>query len=675
MPITISRLVSAPVLQNAILDDQTGLPLANGIIWLYQDNARTTPKNWYYQSGTAGNYTYIPLPNPLTLNAAGAITDNNGNDTDPFYYPYAEQTVGDIEEGSFQPYYITVQDQFGAQKFIRQNFPFISQGMPVPAINQTFKNYLVNGEFWRNIAPNYSASVPQSFNATVLPNQFSLNGVPYNYATVAPSQHDGFSMPDMIFVKDVNGVPATTGVDLISFQQFPLGSTVLQAMQVPGAPIPNSVTPKWYFNLQCTAQGTESYKYIQWPIALNVQNFTNLNGVFTFWAQNLGVNGEISVFIIPFLGTGVISPVQQPLRNISLNDNWEFYQIPFPFPNMMGLTLASSSSTGGPSDDAWYIQIRFPIKLTCNINIAFPKLYLGTVPPTNDFDDDDQINAIISSSRTGDIKISNSSYMFGYVPANDGTIGNYASNATTLQSPEVFQLYQLLWNIAQPYDSGSDSNPICQMYTSLGAKTNFSAAGPLGAVTDFNANKQLQLTSMFGRVMAGTIPASALLPSFNNAIVASNSGGNLLISGNGNLFYQGQPVSFTTTGTLPDSIVANAIYYVTNIASSTFNLAISYTDAITGTPVVAWVSSAGSGTVIHLNVQGAEIGEYGHILTRPELPDPLTTTAGQLGTTSAGTNFVANTASHATATVSNQGGNQPHNNVQPLTFYNIFFKL
>src|SRR5271165_176276 len=139
MPINTSLLIAAPMLQDVLIDDQTGLPLVNGTITLYQDNSRTTYKNWYYQSGSPGAYTYITLPNPLTLSAAGTIVDNNGNDTIPFYYPYDEIT------GAFEPYYIVVQDQFGAQKFVRQNFPFITQENTPGSQDVTLKNYAVNG--------------------------------------------------------------------------------------------------------------------------------------------------------------------------------------------------------------------------------------------------------------------------------------------------------------------------------------------------------------------------------------------------------------------------------------------------------------------------------------------------------------------------------------------------
>src|SRR5271163_2202471 len=85
----INKLVAAPMLQDSFVD-KDGTPMSGGTITCYHDNSRTTLKNWYYQSGTPGAYTYITLPNPLTLSAAGTICDINGVDTIPFFYPWSE---------------------------------------------------------------------------------------------------------------------------------------------------------------------------------------------------------------------------------------------------------------------------------------------------------------------------------------------------------------------------------------------------------------------------------------------------------------------------------------------------------------------------------------------------------------------------------------------------------
>ena len=90
---------------------------------------------------------------------------------------------------------------------------------------------------------------------------------------------------------------------------------------------------------------------------------------------------------------------------------------------------------------------------------------------------------------------------------NDGTIGNNSSNATARAYFDTWQLFNLLWNLAEPYDTGIPFNQICQMYASNGSPVNYGSS----AIADFNANRQLALTSSMGRVMMGTVPIDALL--------------------------------------------------------------------------------------------------------------------------------------------------------------------
>src|SRR5882724_341865 len=145
MAINPALLIAAPMLQDYLVDKDTGLPLSAGIITCYQDNSRTTLKNWYYQSGSPGAYTYITLPNPMTLSAVGTIEDSNGNDTIPFFYP-----VSETDNQTSQTYYITVDNSNLERQFTRQNFPFISQNSSEQQ-NPTLRNYIVNNRFWRNI--------------------------------------------------------------------------------------------------------------------------------------------------------------------------------------------------------------------------------------------------------------------------------------------------------------------------------------------------------------------------------------------------------------------------------------------------------------------------------------------------------------------------------------------
>lgn len=640
MAINPALLIAAPMLQDYFVDNATGAAMSAGIITCYQDNSRTTLKNWYYQSGTPGNYTYITLPNPLTLSAVGTIDDVNGNDTIPFFYPYDEddQTV-------LQPYYITVVDSNGQAQFVRQNFPFISHsssGNQVPIFN----NILSNNVFYHNIG---------SMNVTNVTNMI-----------IAPSQHDGFlanNGTDFRFVKNTTGA-----TDNITFTAFGLGND----------PFLPEVTPEYYLNFDCSAsQAGETLKAIQVPISLHIKTLESISASFTIWAQNVGgnVNNTLNISIQQFLGTGAISPsITTSIGTITLNDAWTKYIINFIFPSAQGLTVSNAG------DDALYLLIGFPLSTTCNINFTKPSIFLSDTIPTNEFETYDQIDTIINSPRTGDVRTSiNSFYPFGWVPMNNYTIGNASSNAIARANIDTFNLFSLLWSLASPYDSGSNFNPICQMFTSSLTPTNFGVS----AISDFNANKQLSLTQMLGNVIMGTVPSAALFATYKQVVTASNSGGHLLltIGTSPTNFYVGQPVTFTTTGSLPGNIVANAIYYIVNVnfGAGTFNVATSYANAIAGT-VVAFSSSGSNNTVI-FQPTGATIGEYSHTLSIAEMPShshppesPLSAFVEE-GTGLTDSLVPGGGLIGLAATTGNTGGGAAHNNVQPVALYNMYMKL
>lgn len=654
MPIDPNLLISAPMLQDYLVDKDTGLPLSNGVITMYQDNSRTTLKNWYYQTGVPGNYTYVTLPNPLTLSAVGTISDANGNDIIPFYYPYDENNP----TPTLQTYYVVVQNSNGETQFTRQNFPFVANNPTPTQVNETNKNLIVNNVFWRNIG---------FLNATNLSSSLSINGVTYYYATIAPSQHDGFTMSDIQFFKNANGAS-----DSINFYQFvpPASNTTF-----PNQILQGDVTPEFYLNINCTGTGTESQKYLQIPLSLHVKSLSGYaSGTLTIQAMSVpgSSNNQITVGVFQFLGSGVSSPVVIPAQTINLDNTWQKYVINIPIPSAANLTL------GNGGDDALYIQIGYPTGLIFNINIATPSFYLSEDVPTDDFQTYDEVNAIISSPRTGDVRTSiNSYYFFGWVPMNDGEIGSSSSNSNTRANVDTFPLFNQLWNIAKPYDSGSNFNPICQMYNSSGVAVNFSSS----SIADFNFNNRLALTKQLGRVILGTVPISTMLNFQSTTFNGTNSSGNLLITtANTVNFFLGMPIVFTGNS-LPGGIVSNSVYYVTNwgpsstnqfFISTTFNRALSY--------LFVPYSSDGSGTVTG-GVPGSKEGEYAHIMLRDEMnnhthDDPSGNPfVVQVG--SAVYQGAANSGSTSSVTggITGYVSQIPFNVTQPGTFLNIFMKL
>ena len=634
MAINPALLIAAPFLQEVLVDNATGLPMADGVITLYQDNSRTTLKNWYYQTGSPGSYTYLPLDNPLTLSSAGSITDPNGNDTIPFFYPYSE-----TDNTTPQAYYITVVDANGQSQFTRQNFPFIAGGGSTPPFNQTptYENYIINNNFWRNIG--------------------SLNAQNVTQQIIAPSQHDGFIASDIQYIKNTTGA-----IETISFSKFTPGQTLV-----------GDIVPEYYINHSCTGLQTgETQKVYQFPISLHVKTLDSVSGTITIQAQNTAGNSNntLEIFIYQFLGTGVTSPAPFLIQTITLTNAWQKYLIPFTTP-------PASASLGAGGDDALYLQIGMPLSAVFNISFTLPSFYLSSNVPTNNFSTYDQVGSIIDTPRTGDIRTSiNSFYPFGWVAMNNGTIGNASSNATARANQDTWQLFSLIWNYSLAYDSGSTSNPISQLVNSSGTPINYGAS----AYADFSANNALTLTKTFGNVIAGSVPVSALLPQYNKTITASNSGGNLLITVSSITgFSNNQPIVFTTTGTLPGNIFAKSVYFITNISGNTFNVATSFANSLSGTKIS--FSSSGSNSSVVGNIPGINYGQATHVQLESELaahnhPGSVISPGAFVGitTSSGGANYLQAIGS-TFLNIATDGSSLPFNIVQPTTFYNVFMKL
>jgi len=668
----VNKLVAAPMLQDFLID-KDGTPMSSGTVTCYHDNSRTTLKNWYYQSGTPGNYTYITLPNPLTLSAAGTICDINGVDTIPFYYPWSE-----TNENIADPYYITIVNFAQTNQITRANFPFEgSSGSSPVTTGISFNNLVTNNGFWRNIQPNITNTSPSftsftysSSNMTQLPYGPTLYGI-----TVAPSQHDGFRMPDIQFLK--NNFSAT---DIVTFTPFPLSLS---------QPVNNGIAPEYYINHQCQSPGgsAETQKCYQFPISLHVNTLSNVPFTFSIQAQSGGSGtNTIKVFILQDTGTGGTAvPVGAPLLTITPNNSWQTYTVSSVFPTTSGLIL------GTGADDGLYLQVQMPLNAACNINFTKPSIYLtqNQVIPANDFQTYDQVDAIINSPRTGDIRTSlNAFYPYGWAPMNDGTLGNPSSNATTRKSSDAWQLFNLIWTLCAPFSASGagTTNPLAQMYNSSGMAVGYgpNINSPTTAYQDFTSNNQLSLSKMMGKVIQGTVPIAALLaatPSitgFSSVVTASSSSGVLFTTSASNLLnlYLGNTVTFTSSTTLVN-VSANAIYYIVPQSSTTFNIAVSFANAISGNSAnYVGFTGAETGTITaYLQTTASVEGEYAHKQLMPELAAHNHTyihyTTNNLGQSGSNSFFVTN----GTDTTGTTGSSTPFNVTQPGTFYNMFIKL
>lgn len=663
MAIVTSKLVSAAMLQDFIIGKDAE-PLAAGIITMYQDSNHAVLKNWYYQTGVAGAYTYVALPNPMTLSAAGTMQDVNGNDIIPFYYPWDEND-SDIA----QPYFVTVYNANGQLQFTRSGFPFVATEI-TPVVNEipTFENYIINNRFWRNLNVLDAGTLNNSWTT-----QYNNSGTVY-YQTLCPDQHDGFSMPDLNYVKNING----SSTETITFKTFPKQQTPV---------LVGDIQPEFYINHNCTADSSgASLKVYQFPISLHQATLSCQPFTFTIQGQLVSGSATIGVYIYAFNGTGVASSAPSLIGNITFSTTWTKWDLTGTFPSTLGVTLGSDG-TGG-NDDAFYLQIAMPAgaNAVCNLNFTLPSIYLSAEVdvPTNSFSTYDQIDSVVASARTGDVKTSLSTfYPFGWVPMSGGTLAHPNTQSTTIVPPtnltlayqgyDGWALYNMLWTaFSNVVVNGAE---LVQIYDSAGSTTTFGAS----AYEDWNALKQLALTEMTGRVVMGTVPIASMTKKYTTTFTASSSGGLLITTANPVNVFKGMPMTFTNTGgALPTGLTANTVYFATadaGLSTTTFRVSISYSNAMAGIAVAYTNAGSGTNTVI-MGMAGEITGEYQHVQLSSEVgAHTHTATVYDSGSAANFAKGNGSTGSNTATTNANSPASLGFNITQPSVIYNIFMKL
>ncbi len=398
--------------------------------------------------------------NPIVFDANGV--------QGPFYWVVDSSAPNDS-------YYIFVQDADGNPLWDIVDFaPPGSGGGGNTTVYQPIINFIANNQFIDHIA---NTASPIGLTDLV----------------IAPANHKGFTPvtsvpisttlggvvgPDTRFMKN-----STINTDQITFEPFIFGDD----------PLINDVTPVDYVRYRCTtANPGETYKLFQFPITQKVKNLNTKAFTFMIWAR-VNVDAEtITPALRQYFGSSPTASAEviTPLTPINLTTTWTQHRQSFTASSLVGKTLGTAGET--TDDDAIYLQLNLPLDTTCDIWFTKPKLYLGDVNPESEFTTYDQFDAIDQSPRTGYVQ---ASYLTtappGWVAMNDGSIGDAASNATTRNNKDTFQLYKTIW------DGVSNAN----------APTQDSAGMPTGrgasAVADFVAHKRLVLPLSLGREMAG----------------------------------------------------------------------------------------------------------------------------------------------------------------------------
>lgn len=614
--------------------------------WVIIDNFSKLPNG-------AAIYTYRSLNptefKPAFQDAGGTIPYGQpivgfGNGTMPPIFWEFDDTAPD------ETYYIQVwsapQDQGGVFLW---DFDGLSGGNGggggTIITNNDVENFIINGEFYNNIG--------DQVGAPSIPTQITL--APSNHAGiggVANSVNDGPPLPDIIFAK--NNQSDSDNINFVTVS--PIGTPNLS---------PNP-TPQIYVKYNCTVGGSgQTYKYIQFPILKGLQNLSGSTISVQLYARlNSGSTTDVSMSLRQFFGNGgspssdVVTPIGGGPINLILG-SWSKIVINSQIiPSIAGKTLGSCGN------DALFMQINFPLTNAINVDFILPSMYLGAMTSNFDFHTLDQVDAIVNSPRTGDVRTSINTFApFGWVAMNDGTIGSASSGATARANIDTFQLFSLIWN---KFNANQGLAPMFNGTTPVAYGTD--------PATDFVANRQLSLTKNLGRVMVGALPvanAQAFTRSLNVLQVSTSAG-----------FYTGMAVK-VSGGSLPAPLVAGTVYYAIVVDGTDISLATTTANALVGTAIA--LTSAGTGTVtsVYAETLGNFLGEELHLQQNNEVGVHAHTTqagffvldqdAGDVQLAGGGTN----TSRTRNTTANNQSASSqvPFNIMQPSVYMNVFIKL
>lgn len=410
--------------------DNFGRPLGAGKMYTYRNINKVQYKPVFQDQGGL-----FPWTQPV-------LFDENGMQG-PFYWDTNSDDLTDT-------YYIEVYDKDNVLQFtIDDYFPPGEGGGGSTTNNISIKNLLANNIFLYNFVDSGSPISSTDF-------------------VIAPGAHMGMnpSMSNIHFIKD-----NLNQTDRLFFQNFPFSSN----------PLAGDVTPVQYLTYECTVAASETFKSIQIPITSKVTGLDSTQVTFTIWAQQTaGVANNLKAEIVQFYGHPIGTPSTSTFTvDFPLQPDWTKYADTITIP----AAIAAPAACG---DDGIFLRIHYPLDAVATINIALPRLYLGTVHPQADFDTNDQVVSIFETARTGDVRISLNDFApFGWVPMNDGTIGSAFSLATTRKNIDTFPLFKTIYtnvsNANAPVSGGRTGNP----------------------EEDFAANKTIALTKQLGRALAG----------------------------------------------------------------------------------------------------------------------------------------------------------------------------
>lgn len=323
------RFIADLSLQQYLVDKDSGFPLIGGKVFFYKDNDRAIPKSVYQLTGDAPNYSFSPLPNPITLSSVGTMQDNNDNDIIPYYLP-----IVSLDDNTTDLYYVVVESATGVRQFTRGAWPpnATEPGGITPADQNDLFNFIPNGQFLthNNIHPD--------------------NELAHDTNVIAPG---GWT-----FELD----PSSASTNFLIFNEI--------TSWTPNPP----KSPKFEAVISCTIPDPlDPIKSIR--IKFNdVNKFASESEFFTF-----GFSGksnfspiDVTVRLIKDFGIGGSSFTPEPLATFTLTNEYQFFNVASIFGSNAGETI-------GIGQTFIALELEFPVNAAFNVSVTDFVLIQGNI--------------------------------------------------------------------------------------------------------------------------------------------------------------------------------------------------------------------------------------------------------------------------------------------------------